>query len=63
MLSSFHLPVFIFFFLTSGIFMQKVVEEETNKMRSQKNSPLATAHTKYVHLPGTLGSSTVKNQQ
>ena len=43
--------------------MQKIVEEETKEMCSQKNSSLATAHTEYVDLPGTLGSSTIKNQQ
>ena len=62
MFSPLHLPIF-HFFLTSGIFMQKVVEEETKEMCSQKNSPFATAHTGYVQLPGTLDSSMVKNQQ
>lgn len=55
--------MYVFFLLTSGIFMQKFVEEETKEMCSPKNSPLATAHTKYVHLPGILGSSMIKNQQ
>jgi hypothetical protein len=65
MLSPLYLPTInvCLFFLTSGIFMQKIVEEETKEMCSQKNSSLATAHTEYVDLPGTLGSSTIKNQQ
>jgi hypothetical protein len=65
MLSPLHLPKLnvCLFLLTHGIVMQTLVEEETKEMHSQKNSPLAIAHTEYVHLSSSLGSSMVKNQK